>query len=602
MRPTRCRASTTACSSPSRRCSSRQRSAARYVARLADAVTAERHKFQLPKGGSLTLTSRRGAIPITVRSSGRATRRGCCLQVASDRLKFPGGDTRTMRLTRHDTTERFTVQSLGSGAFPLAHPAQVARRQGGAEPDAPHGALHERVGRRHRRCRSAPACSCSCGGTATRGAGEHGERVTEPTSTSVAAAPSWRAGTAASRATGFLRVLALAYALGYNRLSDAYNLANTLPNIVYELVLGGVVSATLVPIFVGLFEDDDDPWHGVAAVTWLVIAVDGGLSVLFALRRPVARRAVRRAQPRHARPTRNTTSPSRSCATSRRRSCCSPGMAVGSAILNARRRFAAPMFAPVLNNVVAIAALLAAPHVISRSRDAIARPRRRAVVLGLGTTLGYVAQLVGLVPSLRAVGAKLRPVWDPHHPAVRAPLRLSGWTFGFVDCQPGGVPDRRRAGEPARRRTVELPGRVSVLPTPPRHHRGVDHQRPAARNERRRDAQRRAAFDALFRRGLRVTALLLIPAALVAAVFAEPLLRPLIAHGALTEAALETTASTLSAFALGLPGFSAFILCTRALQAGETPVACSICTSSRTASTSCWPWRCIRRCTCGAWR
>jgi putative peptidoglycan lipid II flippase len=75
------------------------------------------------------------------------------------------------------------------------------------------------------------------------------------------------------------------------------------------------------------------------------------------------------------------------------------------------------------------------------------------------------------------------------------------------------------------------------------------------------------AFDAIFRRGLRVTALLLIPAAVVAAVFAEPLLRPFLAHGRLTDSALETTARTLSAFALGLPGFSAFILCTRALQA-----------------------------------
>jgi putative peptidoglycan lipid II flippase len=74
-------------------------------------------------------------------------------------------------------------------------------------------------------------------------------------------------------------------------------------------------------------------------------------------------------------------------------------------------------------------------------------------------------------------------------------------------------------------------------------------------------------FDALFRRGLRVIAALLLPAAVIAAVFAEPLLRPLLAHGRLTEHGLHVTASTLSAFALGLPGFSAFILCTRALQA-----------------------------------
>ena len=89
-----------------------------YVVGLGAAVTAERHKFQLPRGGSLTLTARRGGIPITVRSTAKYPAR-VLLQVASDRLKFPGGATRTMHLTRHDTTERFTVQSLGSGAFPL---------------------------------------------------------------------------------------------------------------------------------------------------------------------------------------------------------------------------------------------------------------------------------------------------------------------------------------------------------------------------------------------------------------------------------------------------------------------------------------------------
>ncbi|MEY2472051.1 MAG: hypothetical protein QOK28_1380 [Actinomycetota bacterium] len=89
-----------------------------YVSDLAAAVADERHKFQLPTGGSLTLTARRGGIPITVRSTANYPAR-VLLQVASDRLKFPGGATRMMHLTRHDTTERFTVQSLGSGAFPL---------------------------------------------------------------------------------------------------------------------------------------------------------------------------------------------------------------------------------------------------------------------------------------------------------------------------------------------------------------------------------------------------------------------------------------------------------------------------------------------------
>ena len=66
------------------------------------------------------------------------------------------------------------------------------------------------------------------------------------------------AGTLLSRVTGFGRVFALGYALAFTRFSDAYNLANTTPNIVYELILGGVLTATLVPVFVEHLEKRDD--------------------------------------------------------------------------------------------------------------------------------------------------------------------------------------------------------------------------------------------------------------------------------------------------------------------------------------------------------
>jgi len=58
------------------------------------------------------------------------------------------------------------------------------------------------------------------------------------------------AGTLLSRLTGLLRVAVLAYAIGRATLADSYNIANSTPNIVYELILGGVLSATLVPLFV----------------------------------------------------------------------------------------------------------------------------------------------------------------------------------------------------------------------------------------------------------------------------------------------------------------------------------------------------------------
>ena len=56
------------------------------------------------------------------------------------------------------------------------------------------------------------------------------------------------AGTSLSRVSGFARLLAVAWVLGQERLADAYNQANTVPNTVYDLLLGGVLSATLLPV------------------------------------------------------------------------------------------------------------------------------------------------------------------------------------------------------------------------------------------------------------------------------------------------------------------------------------------------------------------
>ena len=66
------------------------------------------------------------------------------------------------------------------------------------------------------------------------------------------------AGTLLSRVTGLVRVVALAWALGGGSLADAYNLANTTPNIVYELILGGILAATIVPIFVRQIKEHDE--------------------------------------------------------------------------------------------------------------------------------------------------------------------------------------------------------------------------------------------------------------------------------------------------------------------------------------------------------
>src|SRR5438874_9219977 len=75
-------------------------------------------------------------------------------------------------------------------------------------------------------------------------------------------------GTLLSRVTGLGRLAALAYALSFTRLTDSYNLANTTPNIVYDLVLGGILASFIVPVFVDQLTgtDEDEAWEAISVI------------------------------------------------------------------------------------------------------------------------------------------------------------------------------------------------------------------------------------------------------------------------------------------------------------------------------------------------
>jgi putative peptidoglycan lipid II flippase len=238
-------------------------------------------------------------------------------------------------------------------------------------------------------------------------------------------------GTALSRLTGMVRLAAMAYALGFDRLADSYNLANTTPNIVYELLLGGVLSATLVPIFVEHREKgDDEATSAVVSVVALALILLTGIGIivapavvhLYTLRLSDA-----------------TAAAQQKVATDLLRMFM-PQMlfygitAIATALLNARRHFAAPAVTPVFNNLLVTAIFLALPHLTRGplTLEAVRHDPGTMLLLGLGTTAGIAAMALPLLPALRRAGIRLRPVFDFRHPAVRKVVRLSGWTAGYV--------------------------------------------------------------------------------------------------------------------------------------------------------------------------
>jgi putative peptidoglycan lipid II flippase len=377
------------------------------------------------------------------------------------------------------------------------------------------------------------------------------------------------AGTALSRLTGFGKLVALAYALGFTRLTDSYNLANVTPNIVYELVLGGILSATLIPLFVERLatDDEDDAWRAISAVITVAAVALVVLTGLFVVIAPLLVRLY----------TIGNDTPSldeqRAVATGLLR-LFAPQVAfygmtfLVTAVLNARRRFAAPMFAPVLNNVIVIGVLLALPSVADEvSLTAVRHDRGALLLLGLGTTAGVGAMALALLPALRGTGARLRPVWDPGHPAVRTVLRLSGWTFGFVVANQVAllvvlVLAGGRAGDVAAYQAGQvfflLPHGVFAVSVM------TALQPDLAERWAARDA---AGFGRHVAGGLGTTATVIIPAAVGYLVLARPIVGAALEHGALDAGSASTTAGVLALFAAGLPGFSIFLFLVRSFQA-----------------------------------
>lgn len=382
-------------------------------------------------------------------------------------------------------------------------------------------------------------------------------------------------GTFASRLTGFLRVLAIGYVLGVSSLSDAFNYANGIPNIVYDLLLGGILSATLIPVFVEQLAGDDRD-ESVSAVLTAIGAALVAASALLWLVAPWVIRFYLLLN------SSSTAPPERALATTLLR-WFSPqvfflGATVAStALLNARRRFAAAAVSPVVNNLIAIAALIATKVVADRILaskatpasliSSFARDEKAVIVLGAGTTVGYAAQLLVQLPSMRHLGVRVRACWNPGHPAVRRVANLSSWLIGVVITNQASLAlvmvlaGRVNGGVTAYQfayQFFQLPYALIAVSV-------ASAIMPDLAE--RWTAGDRTGFERQFVIGLRTTLALVVPVALVYMAVAQPFIQLAIHHGRVTQSGAHLVSASLVLFAAGLPGFSAYFLLMRAFQA-----------------------------------
>jgi putative peptidoglycan lipid II flippase len=381
-------------------------------------------------------------------------------------------------------------------------------------------------------------------------------------------------GTALSRITGLGRFMALAFALGVaeSRLADAYNIANTLPVVLYELVLGGILTSIFVPVLVQELrtKDRDEAWQSVSALVSVSMAALLAMTAVVVLAAPLIIDVFssRVDGPEGAEQARLATFFLRVFAP---QILLFGAAAVAAALINAHGRFGPPMFSPILNNLILIATFLAFAAVASGTPTAgsVDADTGQKLLLGLGATGGVAAMAAINWWFVRRLGGRIRPLLDWRHPAVRRVAILSLWTLLFVGVNALGtavsfwLANGRQGGPTAYVLAFaffQLPigiAAVSIMtalvPKLSAHYVDGDDR----------------LFRARLAGGLRATAMLMLPATAVYLVLAGPLVELLIQHGVAKQASARLVTDVLRMFAVGLVPFAAFLLLSRAFYARQ---------------------------------
>lgn len=249
------------------------------------------------------------------------------------------------------------------------------------------------------------------------------------------------AGTMVSRLTGFIRSALIVSALGVGLLGDTFQVAYQLPTMIYILTVGGGLNSVFVPQLVRAMKDDEDGGEAFAnRLLTLVMVALGALTVITVFAAPLLIRLL--SNPVASDPAANEVGitfvryflPS----------IFFMGLhVVMGQILNARGRFGAMMWTPVLNNIVIIVTLGMFIWVYGTAENSGMKvtsiPPEGEKLLGIGVLLGLIVQSLAMIPYLRETGFRLRPRFDWKGHGLGKAVTLAKWTVLFVLANQAGA-------------------------------------------------------------------------------------------------------------------------------------------------------------------
>ena len=245
------------------------------------------------------------------------------------------------------------------------------------------------------------------------------------------------AGTVVSRILGFVRAAVLTTAIGIIAAGDAFAAGNQLPNNIYALIAGGVLSAVLVPQIVKAAAHDDGGQRYINRVVTLGIVIFAVVTVIATLAAPVLIRIYAQSSSESGR----GFSPDAIALATTFAYWCLPQIffyalySLLSEVLNARKIFGPFTWAPVLNNIVAIGGLIVFMLLFGASdqnQTVASWDGPKIALLGATTTMGVAAQALVLFLFWKRAGLKYRPDFRWRGVGLGATGRAAGWLFGMI--------------------------------------------------------------------------------------------------------------------------------------------------------------------------